>query len=71
MVKVKSSGTFKVLSVCALMFVERSRNTIKMLNSEQNLEECDATKDDSSNADDLINIKFTTRRLNRIEKMPA
>jgi len=58
-------------SVCALMFVERQTETIKMLNSKQNLEECDATKADSSNADDFINIKFTICELNRIEKMPA
>lgn len=40
-----------------------------MLNSEQNLEQCDATKDDCNKEDDLINIKFTISRLKRIEKM--
>ena len=68
-VKVKSSGTFKVLSVCALRFVERQRKAIKMLNSERNEQECDARDDDSNKEDDLINIKFTISRLKRIEKM--
>ncbi len=61
---------FKV-SVCALRLVERKMDAIKMPNSEQNHERSVATKDDSSNADDLINIKFTISRLNQIEKMPA